>query len=63
MLECRTPRDDLQPRLRVFLSAHERNRLAKQPVSKLPEPSAIKPVRYQEPMTAPTPAAVAGQGN
>jgi hypothetical protein len=32
------------------------------PLSKLPDASAIKPVRYQEPLNAPTPAQVAGQG-
>jgi hypothetical protein len=33
-----------------------------QPVSRLPDPASIKPVRYEEPMNAPTPAQVAGQG-
>ncbi|OAI48072.1 hypothetical protein AYO44_01330 [Planctomycetaceae bacterium SCGC AG-212-F19] len=33
-----------------------------QPVSRLPDPTTVKPVRYEEPMNAPTPAQVAGQG-
>jgi hypothetical protein len=33
-----------------------------QPVSKLPDASPVSPVRYTEPMNAPTPAQVAGQG-
>lgn len=35
---------------------------AGQPVSRLPDPATIRPVRFEEPMNAPTPAQAAGQG-
>jgi hypothetical protein len=35
---------------------------AGQPISRLPDPTNVRPVRFEEPMNAPTPAQVAGQG-